>query len=40
MAGNQRGEGRENDRRDRRDGDRRGAAPAEKSPFVERVVTI
>ena len=39
MAGNQR-EGRENDRRDRRDNDRRGQAPTEKSPFIERVVTI
>ncbi|MEI7442373.1 MAG: 30S ribosomal protein S5 [Actinomycetes bacterium] len=41
MAGNQRGESREGgERRDRRDGDRRGQAPAEKSPFIERVVTI
>ena len=39
MAGNQR-EGRENDRRERRDNDRRGQGAAEKSPFIERVVTI
>ena len=39
MAANTR-EGREgNERRDRRD-DRRGGAPAEKSAFIERVVTI
>ena len=41
MAVNQRGgENREGDRRDRRDNDRRGQAPAEKSAFIERVVTI
>ena len=43
MAANQRGgETREggNDRRDRRDGDRRGQAPVEKSAFIERVVAI
>lgn len=41
MAGNQRGAEREgNDRRDRRDNDRRGQAPAEKSAFIERVVFI
>lgn len=40
MAVNQRGEGREGDRRDRRDNDRRGQAPAEKSAFLERVVFI
>ena len=41
MAGNQRGGEREgNDRRDRRDNDRRGQAPAEKSAFIERVVFI
>jgi small subunit ribosomal protein S5 len=42
MAANTRGENREggNDRRDRRDNDRRGQAPVEKSPFVERVVAI
>ena len=41
MAVNQRGgEGRDGERRDRRDNDRRGQAPAEKSAFLERVVTI
>ncbi len=41
MAGNQRGESREGgERRDRRDNDRRGQAPVEKSAFIERVVTI
>lgn len=41
MAGNQRsGEREGNDRRDRRDNDRRGQAPAEKSAFIERVVFI
>lgn len=42
MAANTRGEGREggNDRRERRDNDRRGQAPVEKSAFIERVVAI
>jgi small subunit ribosomal protein S5 len=42
MAGNQRGgnEREGNERRDRRDNNRRDQAPAEKSAFVERVVTI
>ncbi len=42
MAANTRGEGREggNDRRERRDNDRRGQAPTEKSAFIERVVAI
>lgn len=42
MAGNQRGgnEREGNERRDRRDNNRRDHAPAEKSAFVERVVTI
>ena len=40
MAVNQRSEGRDGERRDRRDNDRRGQAPVEKSAFIERVVTI
>jgi len=40
MAATQRGEGREGDRRDRRDSNRRDQAPVEKSPFIERVVFI
>ena len=40
MAAVQRGEGREGDRRDRRDNNRRDQAPVEKSAFIERVVFI
>jgi small subunit ribosomal protein S5 len=40
MAANNREEREGKDRRDRRNDDRRGQAPSEKSAFVERVVTI